>query len=97
MGRTTMTDYETAQQVIDLLAKRGIPAFWEHPGFIRIDLGEHRDLNVGTVNGEWGYDISDWEGNSWGQHDDVGPLPLGTMPGKIVYMILNAIDAENNK
>jgi hypothetical protein len=45
------------QTVVAALAKRGITATVEYPGFLQVSAGAGRDWNIGTANPTWGADL----------------------------------------
>lgn len=53
-----MVTLEVIAAATEEIIKRGIPATFEYPGFIHIELpGMGKAMNWGDVNGEWDYDL----------------------------------------
>jgi hypothetical protein len=91
------------KQLADKLTASGIEASYEHPGFVAIKtkIGE---LAVGTVDGFWGFNFHDEEGNAidsenpeWSKFWDQMPDPDKVSVDKVASEVKKLVNWANSQ
>lgn len=55
--------WQTLEDVVAELKRRGVPASFEYPGFIACSTNSALSIHAGFVNGPFGVDLVDFDGN----------------------------------